>query len=263
MAISSLITALKDPALSTRKEAKSSLIKLGAAAQKALIDALIINAEKDKELSYLISRVLADFGKDVVSDLIDLLKSCDDSVLSSVSLSLQLIGHEAVPGLLTILKNKDRLVRIKAAKTLERMESKAKDAIPVLCYLLNDFDEEVRFRAGFALGVIGADPSKFVPVLESLAPPLEDYEVNNLYWNRSIPRAHITKKNPIFGEIVYSRGAMYSLCPEKEYQCGNGGGIWLRGKTLSTADYGSGLVAVSGFYEKGSGFLTTCIVDAC
>ena len=175
--------------------------------------------------------------------------------------SLQIIGHDAVPGILTLLENENSSVRITATKTLEMMERKAKDAIPALSNLLNDFEEEVRFRAGFAIGVIGAEPSVFASVLEKLAPPLGEHEVNNLYWRRSTLRAHITEENPILGEIVYSRGAICSLCPEKDYQGGDGGCLWLRGNVLFNNDYGSGLVNVSGFYEKGSGLLATSIVD--
>ncbi len=273
-AIPSLILALKDPALSIRKQAKSTLKSIGRPAQESLLDTLQRYAKTDKELSYQISGVLSGFGKNTVGHLIALIKKGDNDLLPYVMRSLRLIGYEAVPELITLLQDENSQIRLRAAKTLEMMDRKAKDTIPALCTLLDDPDENVRFRAGFALGVIGADPSMFAPVLEKLSTSLGAYEAYRLYLQQgtydsynpftrhSTYWAHITEEHPIIGEIVYDRLARRSICPEKDDRGGPGGCIELKGVVIRTARYGGDLVKISGFYERESGLLVTSVSDA-
>jgi HEAT repeat protein len=257
-AIPSLIRALKNPALSVRKQAKSTLKKIGSPAQKSLLDALQGYAKTDKELSYQISGALSWFGKNVVSDLIGLIRNGSNDSLRYVMRSLRLID-EAIPDLIQLLQDENSHVRATSAKILELMDRKAKEAIPALCKLLDDPDEDVRFRAGFAAGIIGAEPSVFEPTLTTLVEPMEQYEAYSLYWDYTTQRAHITEKNPILGEIGYDRFGRPYLRPEKEYCVGDGRMIALYGAVLRTARYGSDLVKISGFYERKSRLLVTSI----
>jgi HEAT repeat protein len=59
-----------------------------------------------------------------------------------------------VPGLIKQLKDKDEIVRLKAAKTLGKLGADAKEAIPALTEALKDSDDDVRSVAKQALAKI-------------------------------------------------------------------------------------------------------------
>ena len=67
---------------------------------------------------------------------------------STIGLSLVLVGlvgaAEGVDELVKQLKNKDEIVRFKAAKALGKLGAEAKGAIPALTEALKDMDEDVR-----------------------------------------------------------------------------------------------------------------------
>src|SRR5262245_26710894 len=73
---------------------------------------------------------------------------------------------QAVPDLVTALKDKDGEVRAKAAGVLWGLGAEAKDAAPALVPLLRDRHAGVRLNAAGALGQVGADAKAAIPALK-------------------------------------------------------------------------------------------------
>jgi HEAT repeat protein len=76
-------------------------------------------------------------------------------------------AKEAVPGLITALKDKDTGVRASAAEALWSIGPEAKEAVPDLIAALKDKSPEVRLNAAGALGEIGAEAKDAVPALNA------------------------------------------------------------------------------------------------
>lgn len=76
-------------------------------------------------------------------------------------------AKEAVPGLITALKDKDQGVRADAAEALWSIGPPAKDAVPDLIAALKDRSPDVRYNAAGALGEIGAGAKDAVPALNA------------------------------------------------------------------------------------------------
>lgn len=136
-AVSILARLLDDPA-STWMVAKS-LAEIGPEAQEA-IPALadVIKREQGK-------------GSGVGGD--------GPSTTSSLAgQALTKIGENSVPELIRLLAHDDRYVRMCAARSLENIGSKAKDAVPALNEAVNDEDETVRRYVRAALDRIDSRP---------------------------------------------------------------------------------------------------------
>lgn len=82
-------------------------------------------------------------------------------------------GKADVPALVKQLKDKDALVRLKAARELAKLGPAAKEALPALKDALKDDDEDVRAVAKRAIQAIG-DTAEANPKLADLTKALKD-----------------------------------------------------------------------------------------
>src|SRR5262249_12151398 len=99
-------------------------------------------------------------AKELVPDLIKVLKDDDAEVREAVGEALANIGHDAVPGLVTLFKSKDKADRVLAAQILGEMGWQAQEALPVLVKALKDKDAPapVRRAAAKAVSLIVKNP---------------------------------------------------------------------------------------------------------
>lgn len=257
-----LINALIDPSLEIRKKAKQALVRIGGPAQRALLKTLRSSVKADTYHAYKIAETLSGFGEHAVPELIEILETGQKALHPYAMNALRFIGKAALPTIIDLLKHKQSQMRSYAAKICEKMIHKAKDAIPALTEALADENDDVRFRAAMALGIIGGDPSQFIPVLEELTKSLGEYESYELFFDNSkLYRVHITEQYPIVGEVGWDRRGLGFLAPEEDDRGGGMRSIPLVGKFFRSFKGGKGeLTRVSGFYEKGVGILVTNMV---
>src|SRR5262249_42760751 len=104
--------------------------------------------------------------KRVIPALIGALK--DGWVNDTAANALARIGKEVVPELLQLLKGKDNELRASAARTLSHMGPIAKEAIPTLIKCLDEQDENLRYAAAGALGQMAPDSKSAIPALIKL-----------------------------------------------------------------------------------------------
>ena len=261
-AIPHLINALIDPSLRIRKKTKKALRDIGSPAQHALLKALKSKVKADKYHAYKIAETLSGFGENAVPELIEILKTGHKSLHPYAMDALRFIGKVALPTIIDLLKHKQSYVRSAASKICEMMIYHARDAIPDLTVALTDENDDVRFRAAMALGILGGDPSRFIPVLEELSISLDGYDCYGLYHdNHKYYRVQITEENPIVGEVGWDKIGLGFLTPEEDERGGGMRSIQLVGKFFRSGGGETGdLTKVSGFYEKGVGLLVTNMI---
>ncbi|WP_377477339.1 MAG: HEAT repeat domain-containing protein [Microcoleus anatoxicus] len=216
-AIPALIEALRDKNLVVRQSAAQVLQRFGTSAIPALVKASkdsdvrvrrraaallnnmtygssLVSSEAKNVMPQLISLLkdsdpdvrssvapflgrISQETKTVIPQLIPLLKDSDAGVRSSVAEALT-IGEETetvMPQLIPLLKDSDAGVRSRAASALGKIGAAAKSAVPQLVSLLKDSDAGVRSSAASALGKIGAEAKNVVP---QLLPLLKDSDAN-------------------------------------------------------------------------------------
>jgi HEAT repeat protein len=100
-----------------------------------------------------------------INQLIQQLKAGDLDARFNAAQTLSKIGESAVPRLLPLLKDDDRLLRLSAAVALRGMGELAKSAIPDLIPLLKDQDGNVRAIATLTLGQMGTLAKPAIPDL--------------------------------------------------------------------------------------------------
>jgi HEAT repeat protein len=258
-AIPHLIDALIDPSVRIRKKTKKAIKHIGCPAKLGLLKALKSAVKADKYHAYKIAETLSGFGENAVPELIEILKTGHKSEQPFAMYALRFMGKDVLPTIIDLLKHKHSHVRSSAAKICEMMIYKAKEAIPALTGALTDENDDVRFRAAMALGIVGGDPSLFIPVLEELTISLDKYDCYALYHNNhKYYRVQITDEDPIIGEVGWDRRGLGFLAPEKDDRGGGMGSILLVGKFFRSDKGETGdLTRVSGFFEKGVGILVT------
>jgi len=261
-AIPHLIDVLVDPSVEIRKNAKEALKQIGRPAQVCLLRTMKVKAKSDKYHAYKIAETISGFGEKAIPDLIDILKTGNQSIRHYAMLALRFMGKAVLSAIIPLLKHEQDQVRSSAAKTCEMMIQKAKDAIPALTDALADENNDVRYRAAMALGIVGGDPSRFLPILEELSLPLDGYDCYELYhMDHKYYRVQITEKDPIVGEVGWDRIGLGFLTPEKDERGGGMRSIPLVGNFFRSGKGKTGqLTRVSGFYEKGVGILVTNMI---
>lgn len=148
-----LMDALKDPDRDIRAKSAELLGHMpdDAAAVVAVLKATLEN-DKDEEVRWAATRSLGRFKTDdAVAPLLSALKDKDPIVRGRAALGLAKVGKGAVPGLRAVLKETDRDVTASALGALGRMGSDAKDAVPELLALLKVDDPLLQKLASDAL----------------------------------------------------------------------------------------------------------------
>jgi HEAT repeat protein len=109
-----------------------------------------------------------DLGKEIIPELITLLKDPYRDVRSNAAITLRLFGEsskEAIPQLLILLKDPSRKVYRNAASTLGNMGQFRKEVISQLIGLLKNPNAEIRRNAVYALGNMGESAIIAIPDL--------------------------------------------------------------------------------------------------
>jgi len=261
-AIPHLIDALIDPSVRIRKKTKKALKHIGNPARLGLLKALKSTIKTDKYHAYKIAETLSGFGENAVPELIEIIKTGHQSLHRYAMLALKFMGKDVLPTIIDLLKHKQDRVRSSAAKICEMMIYHARDAIPALTIALTDENDDVRFRTAMALGIVGGDSARFVPVLEELSISLDGYDCYGLYHdNHKYYRVQVTEENPIVGEVGWDKSGLGFLTPEEDERGGGMRSIQLVGKFFRSGGGVTGdLTKVSGFYEKGVGLLVTNMI---
>jgi len=93
-------------------------------------------------------------NREVVSGLIEALRDLDPDVRQHSAIALAAIGPEAIPALIQVLTDKIKERRAAAAYALGQMGEAARDAMPSLLTVLKDDDAAVRRSAAQAISRI-------------------------------------------------------------------------------------------------------------
>lgn len=126
-----------------------------------------------KPLPYLTVDKLVGKYKELVPTLIEGLADTDPMVRQTAAYTLANLGKDALPLLIAATSNMNREVRANAAQVLGQFGRQAQDAIPALLTLMKDPDPEVRLRANYAMSRILGDsvPPPAPPALLPLPLP--------------------------------------------------------------------------------------------
>jgi HEAT repeat protein len=190
-ALPELIEILKDQGENSlvRQYAATALARIGPRADEvdsALVEAL---SDDDSKIHEAAIKALAEIGprteptqevEQAVPALIRKLTDGDTDTRQPVLGELGKIGRWAVPGLISILKNDEPVVRQYAAMALARIGPEAENAVPTLIEVLEERnnDTEVRRLVATALGMIGPNAKAGISVLTNrLQDREEDGEV--------------------------------------------------------------------------------------
>lgn len=155
-AVPALAAVLEDPDATVRRQVVEVLGKMGPAAAPALAVALK-NPYKDvqSEAAYLLDR-LGRNAAEATPILAAVLEDHPDATVRSYAADvLRNIGPAAAPALTSALKDRDGMVRLRAADALGMIGCGAVEAVPALAAALEDPDEIVRSHTARALGKIG------------------------------------------------------------------------------------------------------------
>jgi len=148
------IGQLTDP--TKRERAAQELIRLGAEAAPALIEAL---QSRDPNLPPILGRILVRIGPAATPALVAALKSAHPLVRAQcVDVLAQTKDHSALPALLDALQGEFYTVRARVCAAFTQMGTP--QVIPPLLHALKDPEPEVRIQAALALGTF-RDPTLF------------------------------------------------------------------------------------------------------
>jgi HEAT repeat protein len=172
-AIPSLMQLLKVPDPSVRHAACVALVKLDPQGEAFLPQLTELLHDKAIHVSAAAFRVLARLNTDAgtkESIVREVLKSTDADVRAAGVQHMGMIGEiDALPLVLTALKDEDAIVRRRATRALRAMHKERKlDAnviVPALTDALHDSDPEVSAVAFVTLGEIGHEAEVALPAL--------------------------------------------------------------------------------------------------
>jgi HEAT repeat protein len=149
-AVPALITTLSDVEFRVGAAAAKALGKIGPTAAPALVAVLVKGVVRQSA-----NKNSGEIGAGAVQGLVSALG--DAVVLSLVAKALGEIGPasaEAVPTLITALRDSNELMRAAAAEALGKFGLRAAEAVPALITALGDANETVRENAERSLGQI-------------------------------------------------------------------------------------------------------------
>ena len=168
-AVPMLIKALNNEDLDVRDKASKILENLKPETKvPALIKALMNNELEDRNNAILILENIGPEAKEAVPILLNILKDENKIISQNAAFALVAIGQDTktvTPTLIEALKNGETVVRRKAAKALGIIGSNAKAAVFILINALKDEDIDIRKNAAEALGKIGYKPKTVIPKL--------------------------------------------------------------------------------------------------
>ncbi|MFV2081107.1 MAG: HEAT repeat domain-containing protein [bacterium] len=208
------------------------------------------------DVTHKTAEIFRVIGWSAVPRLKEMLDNPDDATSRKAAEVMVAMGVSAVPALAEALSMPSSHTRVLAALCLARLGDKARDATPELLIALEDNDNEVRFRAAFALKLIGSLDHKEAAdsAIKELAEPLGDLEAMEVFVVDSrLVRARIVSDYPLIGELgLDSTGRKY-LAPEEDYRGGGMGSIRVRGHPMVINPFVGKVVRVSGFYDRDLG----------
>jgi HEAT repeat protein len=169
-AVATLVEALGDPRISAK--AAMGLGAVGEPAYPAVLAALRHERPEMRAAAAEALRYLPAASESAVPSLIDAFADPDESVRRSASVTVQLVGEDAVePLLLALDERREPEVRGWAALTLGNIEPPPASAVPGLVAALDDDVVRVRELASWSLGKIGELAE---PAVSRLARALDD-----------------------------------------------------------------------------------------
>ncbi len=171
---------------------------------------------------------------------------------------LSAMGSDAVSHFLVALSDQSIALRRGAALCLARMGDEARMAVTALVEALGDEDDDVRFRAAFALKQMGGVEyrEEADAVIKELAEPLGALDTMEIYHaESSLERARIVSEHPVTGEILEDgRGGRF-LTPEEDDRGGGMGAVKILGHSMVVYPGLGKVVEVSGVYDREIGLL--------
>ncbi len=208
------------------------------------------------DVTHKTAEIFRVIGWSSIPRLKEMLDSPDDATSKRAAEVMVAMGDSAIPALAEALSMPSSHTRAVAALCLARLGDNAKNTVPELLSALEDNDDEVRFRAAYALKLIGSVDHKEAAdsVIKELAEPLGDLEAMEVFVADSrLARARIVPEYPLVGELgLDSTGRKY-LAPEENYRGGGMGSIRVRGHPSVINPFVGKVVRVSGFYDRDLG----------
>jgi HEAT repeat protein len=158
-AIPDLMEALRDPDLGP--VAGQALGRMGPKAAAPLLAVLHDKSSKVRGYAYNALEQLGPALKPVIPDLVRQLKG-DEATRTATARLLHMIGPDTIPALLTAMRDKEDTY---AWLVIGQLGPKATGALPALLDLLKDKEPVVRQRAARALGIMGQAARPAAPAL--------------------------------------------------------------------------------------------------
>jgi HEAT repeat protein len=175
MVVVAFAAALRDPDLAVRHDAAAGLLYQGDNARpavKALLAALRDPHARVRQRVVLALNAIDGEGKVVLPAVAELLRDRDPALRATAVEVLGQYGEDAVPLLLTALRDGNARVRKGALATLESVEGDIGAALAYVLPYVNHDDIGTRARAARLLGRMGA------PAVAALTEALRDDEVS-------------------------------------------------------------------------------------
>lgn len=293
-AVADIISALRDKDESVRQEAIKALVEFAKEPGKTIPILTSLLKQYDVDVTAQTLEVLAHIGSDTVDILLDLYFSGDLEVTEKTAEIFRVVGWSALPRLIKLLDEPDYLTsrragnvlvaigkdavevlaqalsgtskhtRIAASLSLARIGESALEAAPALRDALTDENDIVRFRAAYALRLIGLveDRSPARSVIRELAEPIGGIETMEVFvMGSQLKRVRILPENPIVGELGSDSAGVKFLAPEKDYRGGGMGSIKVLGRTGIVDPYIGKIVRISGFYDRNLGLFAEKIEE--
>jgi HEAT repeat protein len=171
---------LKSKDVDQRRQAAEALGKYGADAKGAVNGLLFALRDTDTFVRRFSARALGSIGADAkagIPHLVPMLRSATREEAVEASEALVKIGPATIPTMITLLKDKEPVIALAAAKVLGRLGPDAKDAVENLAYLFRNptkgqgaTELEIRIAVAETLGNIGPAAK---PAVEDLKPAVE------------------------------------------------------------------------------------------
>jgi HEAT repeat protein len=160
---------LKHPDLPIRMQAVSGLGIIGPPAKKAIPDLLRLLRDEQPMMRCLAAGALAEIGlqtEDETRQVIALLADADPDVRPFALYAVMNLGPNSVPGLETMLSDKEPAwVRVASLQALANQGGAAKATVPTLTKMLNDPSAAIRAQTAATLAAIGSDAKEALPAI--------------------------------------------------------------------------------------------------
>jgi HEAT repeat protein len=174
-ALPGLLRALENGDAYTRAMAATTFGKIGKAARVAfpLLD-YVKETDSAAEVQQAVKEALDKVGRPAAEDvpgLVKLLDATDLGLREAAGQALVVVGAEAGPALLTVLRSGPADARVEASRVLGFLGPQVKDAVTALTQTLQQTTEPIKLRAAAAtaLGTIGPAAVDAVPALTAAA----------------------------------------------------------------------------------------------